>query len=217
MLKKKENNIKKFNLFFFKSKILENSSFYFDKYIISNYIYKFYFLNIFSLLVKNFYNIQNLFIYNIYLIKFLLILFLYNINNYQIKKKYINIFMLQYKLSYVKFNQIFINSYLQEFRYCNLKGSTLYFTTNIEEKLFNNLKMYTKIFLNNNQYYCLYNKMFNMLNINKYKKKQVVLNNYPILSYVDNYYSNNIVSTLSVRIKSAAMKYKYKILFSNYL
>jgi hypothetical protein len=213
-------NILKFNKLFFNFNIFEKSSLFFDKQIIFNYIYRFYFINFFSILAKNFYNIIKINFFNINLLQFILILFINNLCNYNIKKEFI--FINKYfKLNYIKFNQIFINFYFNEFRYPLFQNNSLFFADNIEEKLFKDLKMYTRLFLNSNQYYCLYNKTYNILFLNKYyiflKTKKVNFNNYPINSYIDNYFNNNILSSLSLRIKTVTNKSKYKLLFSNYL
>ena len=86
----------------------------------------------------------------------------------------------------------------------------------------NKLIKYSSLFLIKYDSYMLYDNNNSIINnyefklLNKIRKKYYI-KNYPFVSYIDNFYKTNIVSILSTRMNSANLKYKYKILFSNYL
>lgn len=215
-------NINKFNKSIFKTNIVHKFSLFYDNKIIFNFLFKYYFINIFSIINKNLYNIKNIYFSNVNFYLFLLLFINKTICNMSFNKNFGNLYL--FKLinvnNYKIFNQVFINFYFKDYKYHSLKGHSLYFVDNIEFELFEHLKMYTSIFKSKNQYFCLYNKMYSihaLNNLNTLKKKQIFLNNYPIISYIDNYLESNKVSSLSVMIKSKVNIRRFKIYFSNYL
>lgn len=207
----------------FSNKIVQYSNNYLDNFILNGFIFINHFKLIFSILNKNVYDIKlnqfNIFILNNYLSKFILIfifnLFKYNTKYININNNFININ--KYSIYNVLNNlrKLFINNFLKDFRYPNIKGSVLFYTDNIDNTLLLQLQTYSRLFLLENQYYILNNNSSFILKNKIYNK--FYINNYPFVSYIDNYYKTNVISSLSPRMRAAASRYKYKILFSNYL
>jgi NADH-quinone oxidoreductase subunit G len=229
-LNKKVNKIKtitnKYDLNLVISKIVQYSNVFFDNNIIQNITLINYFKLIFSVLHKNVFDLKynnfNINILNINLLYFINILIfkLLNINTHNNNIKFL---LLNLNTKYnnknidLLFLNVFINNFVKDFKYKRLNSANnLYYTDNIDKTLTDKLSTYSRIFNTQNQYYVLNNSNNVLLLKNKIQNKYI-FNNYPINSYMDNFYKTNVISSLSPRIRASALRYKYKILFSNYL
>jgi hypothetical protein len=207
----KYNNKFKLDINFLKYKITNLLLFYYDYNIMYFNLLKYNFFFSFNLFFNNFYKFdQNFFYkfnYNLYFTFFLLIK--------KILKKQINISIIY---SNIHYNLIF--NFIKEYRYLSIQSNTIFFENNIDITIKNRLLQHSSLFLVNQDYYLINNNLSNysgdFILLNNIRKKYYI-KNYPFVSYIDNFYKTNIVSILSTRMTSVNLKYKYKILFSNYL
>ena len=160
-------------------------------------------------------------ILNFNIFNFILI-FIFSLLKFNTCQSNLQLFLLNYNIKYnnnnlfLLFINTYFNNFLENYRYTKLNNSHLYFTDNIEKTLNDKLLTYSRIFNVQNQYYILNNNNNNLLLKNKISNK-CIFNNSIVTSYTDNFYKTNIISSLSPRMQASALRYKYKILFSNYL
>lgn len=223
-----KNNLNIYHFFNYNliiNKITQYSNIFFDNKIIKDLIIINNFKLFFSILNKNVYNITynkfNVHILNFNIFNFILI-FIFSLLKFNTCQSNLQLFLLNYNIKYnnnnlfLLFINTYFNNFLENYRYTKLNNSHLYFTDNIEKTLNDKLLTYSRIFNVQNQYYILNNNNNNLLLKNKISNK-CIFNNSIVTSYTDNFYKTNIISSLSPRMQASALRYKYKILFSNYL